>query len=563
MSFISLVRAAAIKLFIYNSNAWNDWTISGGQDSLIIRHKPLQNDIDEMFGTPGYRVNLDCWLDHTRNYLELAVYSVINDKSVMDKETDRKNRQLLARMLREICQKVNDQRLEVSSKNNFQVARIALPQSTTTPKSAETQLEVLLEVAAKIKEHLPISFFGNTQIEDLSGMGWDKWVWGILQDMNTWQLGDYAPLAKQQVRKRFTTLSTIFLVPSDIMREIRTICGGSQGNDWRDLFPWSFDWPDWDDENFPEDDWKEVEGYLDDLRNKHRNALEGDKTSTAGFPNQMDENREQNMPLPQGPEDIEGEWEDDEDTIDDWPVHGQSVDSSDCADVIIETYGAYVPSLQNWLMTMVGKGLSQQSLSTLKKLEIFLAVHPDSSGPAILLCPELIQKIPSRIGKHVRKVQDTRKAMPDGGTATMSALRMVLLHELGHHLFSNTGLLNSRADHAYKECLAQWFAHQMLPTWEQGLLEALALRQPPIYRIYAGLVLMQEKASGFDMLHELIVLSAFHGQMHRINRMCFPHHSFEYMADEISRYMSHWRRHCPVRLTKLFFLFYLSWLCCD
>ncbi|MBV5328992.1 MAG: PD-(D/E)XK nuclease family protein [Chlorobium sp.] len=150
---ISIIKTAAEKLFPAAENS--NWTISGGEGSLTLRYKPLQDKLDEMFNTPGYRVNFDCWLDRTKNYLELAVYSVINDKSDMDKETtDPENRQVLVEMLKDICKTVNDKRLEVSVKNNFQVAKINLPREHTDADFAEKQLKVLSTLEEKIDEFL-------------------------------------------------------------------------------------------------------------------------------------------------------------------------------------------------------------------------------------------------------------------------------------------------------------------------------------------------------------------------------------------------------------------------
>lgn len=70
-SHISTVREAAQQLLSGDSR----WKISGGEGSMTIRYLPLQERLNKDFQGANV-INLDCWLDRSKNYLELAVYSI-------------------------------------------------------------------------------------------------------------------------------------------------------------------------------------------------------------------------------------------------------------------------------------------------------------------------------------------------------------------------------------------------------------------------------------------------------------------------------------------------------
>ncbi|OQX05446.1 MAG: hypothetical protein BWK76_27475 [Desulfobulbaceae bacterium A2] len=149
---INVIKEAAEQLF-KNSQ----WTISGGQGSLTLRHKLLQDK--NLYAKPGYRVNFDCWLDRAKNYLELAVYSVNNNSSGVDKVQDQANRKELVVKLRDACKNTKDSRLIVVDKDNFQVAKINLPRNQPILiEFAKKQLEVLSKLAKEIEK---IRLFSN------------------------------------------------------------------------------------------------------------------------------------------------------------------------------------------------------------------------------------------------------------------------------------------------------------------------------------------------------------------------------------------------------------------
>jgi hypothetical protein len=150
-SHISIVREAAQELLSED----NRWKISGGEGSMTIRYLPLQEMLNRNFQGANV-LNLDCWLDRSKNHLELAVYSIKN--KIPATINDVKLRKSLVNELRRICLVSELTRLQCQSGDNFQVARIALPRNSTSLDSAREQLGVLLALATHIDRWLESSF---------------------------------------------------------------------------------------------------------------------------------------------------------------------------------------------------------------------------------------------------------------------------------------------------------------------------------------------------------------------------------------------------------------------
>lgn len=150
-SHISIVREAAQELLSED----NRWKISGGEGSMTIRYLPLQEMLNRDFQGANV-LNLDCWLDRSKNHLELAVYSIKN--KIPASINDVKLRKSLVNELRTICAESELTCLHCQSGDNFQVARICLPRNSTNLNSAREQLGVLLPLASHIDRWLESRF---------------------------------------------------------------------------------------------------------------------------------------------------------------------------------------------------------------------------------------------------------------------------------------------------------------------------------------------------------------------------------------------------------------------
>lgn len=148
---IARVREAAQAVF------QNDvrWQISGGEGSLTLRYLPFQTAINQLFQTRN-SVNLDCWLDRSKNFLEIAVYSIktnipqnVNDKSL---------RKSLVAVFRSLLHATEIDNLSRVDTDTFQVARINLPRGTTTVASAKEKLKALASFGSLVGAWLENGF---------------------------------------------------------------------------------------------------------------------------------------------------------------------------------------------------------------------------------------------------------------------------------------------------------------------------------------------------------------------------------------------------------------------
>jgi hypothetical protein len=145
--------------------------------------------------------------------------------------------------------------------------------------------------------------------------------------------------------------------------------------------------------------------------------------------------------------------------------------------VTVDCYGIYVSSLLGWLTCRDQRNQTEQSVLR------HLRDDPDQDGPAVLLCPELIETA------YRASLRDAplplRQELDLGPNPSRSLLREVLLHEIGHHIFSNSGDLTFLS-----EAMANWFAWMLSSPAERTLLHALSRKQDLPYGMYRGLVLL-------------------------------------------------------------------------
>jgi len=353
--------------------------------------------------------------------------------------------------------------------------------------------------------------FRNLQIVDCAQSGWDRWVNEILQDMTMWELQDFEPVGKTKVLHRLSSLQSIILMPKSLMQEVKTVCPGEtiHVDDW------------WDAEQ-PDPQWqREMDDLQGEMEREREPSLEKNEPYKQDIPGQSQNDAQsktrdaspKDIP-PYGPEDNWDELEDseseEEDTWHTEPLYGRD----ECRDVIIEKYGIYVPSLARWLEILEAKNPGTRINACLGN---YLAQNSDKTGPAILLCPDLIKRIPKLIRRNIEESSENN-SLPDGGTATMFALRMILLHELGHHVYpSHHGTWEGKI--AYGECLANWFVHQLFSSWEQELLNAFTKKQTFVYRLYQGMVAMRKMGS-MERLSDMLIKAAYENELDRIGLFC-------------------------------------------
>jgi len=356
--------------------------------------------------------------------------------------------------------------------------------------------------------------FAKTHVETLAGNKWDQWVNEILQDMTLWQLGDFEPLGKNRVWAQLSSLQSILMVPANCMRDARTVWGSGGCNEPDS----SLDYEDWDkfEEDYDDDDFYENESCGEDgpydrdySREEAENPDASDRKASGS----------EHTLHPHGPDDTWDEWEEQEDVVRQNPC----MDRDRATVIVIERYGIYTASLGDFVSSAHWQGTSTALYSN---LAAYLKQNPEKTGPAIILCPELIQKIPSYIRKDIEKINSDR-LLPDGCTATMFALRKVLLHELGHHLFSHLQHGDNAARVAFSESLANWFCYQMLSSWERDLLWAFTKHQAPVYSLYSGLVVLRQKDEFPDYTNRCIMSAYTGNSMPRLQhwfRLIHCHH---------------------------------------
>ncbi len=147
-------------------------------------------------------------------------------------------------------------------------------------------------------------------------------------------------------------------------------------------------------------------------------------------------------------------------------------------DVLVDCYGLYVGSLHGWA---AGLGRSRGNAG----IEAMFRNHPDyreADGPAVLLSPELISTlyrlVMSRAPRPVRYYLAPERA-PD-----LIFLKLVLLHEIGHHVYP----VHGRASKNVSEAFANWFAYGFLNPGERAVMHEKTETQTVSYQMYEGLL---------------------------------------------------------------------------
>ncbi len=376
---------------------------------------------------------------------------------------------------------------------------------------------------------LPHPFY-RTKVKDCSGDG--KWhIWeeairnGIFRDMSAWVANSFSPLGKERVWSKLASLDAVLLMPIDIFRkaveqggvEPVQMPGPEIGYE-----PWwqgceeppepNTQFPDdWEEELWPrptkngEEDNPEIADVPETVEvpiDREPIPWPGGEEAKRGGAGEEKEDIQPEKRRPFGPPDMEVGPLEDESILSEGPYHGVGQGAQK---LIIEPYGMYVPSLRQWAKKLPKGGYEWKCIHT------FIEQNPCNSGPAILLFPEAISTIPRKLERVIYAQKLSRdKIMPDGCTATMSGLRMIFFHEVGHHIFSDFQYGKSPAKEVYHEALASWLAHKLLAPWEQKLLKELSYTQAPIYRAYLGLVFM-ENGVGMEKPFSLLVNHAYAG----------------------------------------------------
>lgn len=148
---IAIVRRAAQELLQDNEN----WLVKGRGGSLTIWYLPFQDALNQDFQTRN-AIYLDCWIDRSKNHLEIAVYS---NKHKLPAEIDQKAmRKSLVKELRGLCDETGLSTLAPCTGETFQVTHIDLPRGSTTSDSAKEQLSNLHPLASQIDNWLRDGF---------------------------------------------------------------------------------------------------------------------------------------------------------------------------------------------------------------------------------------------------------------------------------------------------------------------------------------------------------------------------------------------------------------------
>lgn len=155
---IARVREAAWNLFKNNVQ----WQISGGEGSITLRYIPFQKAINQVIGAIG-GINLDLWIDRSKNFLEIAVYSTKNN--IPYGINDKLLRKSLVFSLRKLLKDSNINGMIVVDTDTFQIARVDLPRGTTTVASAIERLQSL-EVFGNALEQWLETGFKEWQLEN-------------------------------------------------------------------------------------------------------------------------------------------------------------------------------------------------------------------------------------------------------------------------------------------------------------------------------------------------------------------------------------------------------------
>ncbi len=161
------------------------------------------------------------------------------------------------------------------------------------------------------------------------------------------------------------------------------------------------------------------------------------------------------------------------------PFYGKDPYKPQVVLLVVDCYGIYTQSLKKWLDNYCSNKSNCGITRAMLDLQEKLRNNPDLDGPAVLLSPENIKTIqPMVANNRDRTVREllTIKLQPD-----MQFLKMVFLHELGHHVFKAPGRNLS-------EAMANWFAYCFLNCNEKVLLQEKTSSQERPYQMYLGLL---------------------------------------------------------------------------
>ena len=154
------------------------------------------------------------------------------------------------------------------------------------------------------------------------------------------------------------------------------------------------------------------------------------------------------------------------------PFRGTLPGGGKQSQVTVDCYGLYVGSFQSWVQALIKAGYNYPDLVAIDK-EFQRGMN---DGPAVLLCPELIQGLESYL-----KSQSYLKA-----NKAEDAFDAVFYHEVGHHLFP------VHKDSTFLgEAYANWFAFHCLPKEQRLTLWAKSRNQAPEYRAFEALLTLQ------------------------------------------------------------------------
>lgn len=150
---LAIVRQAANDLFSENQK----WSITGGEGSVTLRYLPLQEKLSQLVGVNN-GINLDCWMDRSKNHLEIAFYSI---KPKLPTDFDEKDfRRSLIQKFRNLFTDLASDTFIVRTGSNFQVAHISLPRETTTLETAKANLALLAQMSILIDKWIETGIEG-------------------------------------------------------------------------------------------------------------------------------------------------------------------------------------------------------------------------------------------------------------------------------------------------------------------------------------------------------------------------------------------------------------------
>ncbi|MEN6617795.1 MAG: hypothetical protein ABFD12_14670 [Syntrophorhabdus sp.] len=144
---------------------------------------------------------------------------------------------------------------------------------------------------------------------------------------------------------------------------------------------------------------------------------------------------------------------------------------------IVDCFGIYTNSLASFI-----RSLPKRLINDFLRWKPMILSDPKLDGPAVLLSPELIQTI----GPRIRKVGSAFVIKELGKHANSDDLflKMILMHEIGHHFFPANFQAHGR--YVLGESLAQWFSYALLLPGEREVMHCFSNFLDEAYRTYEG-----------------------------------------------------------------------------